>query len=84
MGKRCAGTRIQFGGPRGTSNAARAQAITDRYPAGAAVEVIYDPAKPTLCTLDRTISTFGIVLMIGIGLICLAFGIGTLVSVACL
>jgi hypothetical protein len=46
------GDRIQFGGPRGTSEAI-ALSFVQRYPLGAEVQVAYDPANPGCCTLER-------------------------------
>jgi hypothetical protein len=46
------GSRIQFGGPWGGSEAGALRYV-QRYPLGAEVEVAYDPAAPERCTLER-------------------------------
>ncbi len=67
------GKRIAFGG----SGAGGARKSVERYPAGATVDVYYDPAKPSSAVLERSAggSTFvlllvgGVFAIVGIGLL---------------
>jgi len=68
------GKRIQFGGPAGSGNIGKAQAITARFPLDAAVDVFYDPVNPSMCTLDRTFSYVGVGLMMGMGIFFILVG----------
>jgi len=68
-------SRVAFGGFTSTSNPRDAQKHTARYPAGAVVQVYYNPANPQDATLERRAgsSTFliifgGFFLVIGCGL----------------
>jgi hypothetical protein len=73
-GMRYEGKRIQFGGPAGSGNIGKAQAITARFPVDAAVDVFYDPVNPSMCTLDRTFSYIGVGLMMGVGIFFILVG----------
>jgi len=73
-GMRYEGKRIQFGGPAGSGNIGKAQAITARFPLDAAVDVFYDPVNPSMCTLDRTFSYVGVGLMMGMGIFFILVG----------
>jgi len=46
------GNRVQFG-LGGSSNSKAIREIVNRYPVGAEVDVYYDPAKPSQCTLEQ-------------------------------
>jgi hypothetical protein len=69
------GSRIQFGGPWGVSEAG-ARIYVERYPLDAEVEVAYDPAAPERCTLERETSRSSFV---GIAVLtALLWGLGAL------
>ena len=69
-GRRYEGERIRFGTYRESETAARA--ILDRYPAGASVEVHYDPANPAAATLETKTANIGMLLFAVIALLGLA------------
>lgn len=73
-GAKLSGNRICFAGKARTSRRA-AQAVTARYPAGSTVDVFYDPAKPSLCTLERRASPIANVLL-AIGILFPIMGVG--------
>ncbi len=70
------GSRIKFGGVGSSTSLAKAQAKADRYPLGSEVPVFYDPAKPSQCTLDQTISSLGVAMLFVFGVIFVVVSLG--------
>ena len=68
------GNRIQFGGVSKQTELNKAQAMADQYPVGSQVKVFFNPANPSQCTLDQTVSFTGIVVWFVIGLLLLICG----------
>ena len=67
-GQALTGKRIEFGAAAST-NRAKAEQVLSRYTPGAAVEVYYNPARPTDAVLERTVSNMLGALLAGIGLL---------------
>lgn len=63
------GNRINFGGTPQFTSLERARRLATQYAEGSTVTVYYDPEKPSQCTLDRHVSSLGIVLLLGFGVI---------------
>jgi hypothetical protein len=67
-------SRVAFGGFSSNSSPRDAQRTTARYPAGAVVQVYYNPANPRDATLERRAGQSG--LLFGLGGLFLVIGCG--------
>lgn len=64
-GRAYSSNRVVFGGFSGTGNPRDAQKHTTRYPAGAVVQVYYNPANPQDATLERRAGQAGFLFAFG-------------------
>ena len=75
-GQAYSSNRVAFGGFTSTSNPRDAQKHTDRYPAGAVVQVYYNPNKPQDATLERRAGSAGFLFAFGGLFLVIGCGLG--------
>jgi hypothetical protein len=70
------GRDLTFGFTQGYGKASKAQSMLEKYPAGAQVNVYYDPADPQKAVLERQAGGFGAGLALGIIFIVIGLVLG--------